>query len=351
MHSRTMLKQSQSVQHKTYQWACLSDNELLQRRFCDLGLKVRNSLIAPDIEDLYETLERRGIGFKPHVWLSTEWFSPDGIPGIAVPFFAAHSRLAQLERRMKGEMEGGNRRWRRRILRHEAGHALDTAYGLRRKGNWRAVFGRASLPYPRDYSARPASRRFVQHLDHWYAQSHPTEDFAETFAVWLQPKARWRRDYAGWPALNKLEFVDQIMLEIAGTRPRNSDRTIVAPLRENRRTLREHYRRNHVAETSSERRYDLLLKRAFVPRAVNPDAIPAGQFLRNIEPELESDITARTDASHYLFSHVAKALRRRARELDLVLPGGRREAKRLAIRLHEEVVADLLRRNRERYAL
>ena len=28
------------------------------------------------------------------------------------------------------------------------------------------------------------------HLDPWYAQSHPDEDFAETFAVWLTPEVQ-----------------------------------------------------------------------------------------------------------------------------------------------------------------
>lgn len=332
-------------------WSGLADRELLEWRFCDLGLKLANSPVAPDIEHLYATLARRGIAFRPHVWLSSDWFSPDGIPGIAVPFYLGHPRLNRLERRMKGEAEGGNYRWRRRILRHEAGHALDTAYRLRRRPDWRKVFGPASRPYPRDYSARPASRRFVLHLGHWYAQSHPTEDFAETFAVWLQPKASWRRDYAGWPALKKLEYVDALMTEIAGRRPRNRCRSIVAPISANRRSLREHYRRSGRSCELSERRYDPWLRQAFAPRFARPEAIAAGQFLREIEPELKRALMRRTGAGRYLSSHVAENLCRRARELDLVLQTGRREARREALRLYERVVADLLRRNRERYVL
>jgi hypothetical protein len=332
-------------------FAALADEELLGLRFRDLRLSHRTGPLADDIEQLYETLERRGIRFRPHVWLSTEWFSPDGVPGIAVPFYAAHPRLTRLERRMKGEAEGGNRHWRQRILRHEAGHALDTAFALRRRTDWRTTFGRASKPYPSDYSVRPASRRFVQHLGHWYAQSHPTEDFAETFAVWLQPKARWRREYAGWPALRKLEYVDRLMAEIAGTRPRNRDRTIVAPISDNRRSLREHYRRSYSAEDLSERRYDGWLQRVFVPRVVDSDGLAASVFLREIGPKLRRTLVLRTGAGRYLATHVAENLRRRARCLDLVLHGSRREAERRAIRLHERVATDLLRRNRERYVL
>jgi hypothetical protein len=178
---------------RAYPWERLEDDALLRLKFSDLRLRVEDSMVAPDVERLRRELASRGLGFKPHVWFSTEWFSPDGVPGIAVPFYVAHPRLRRLEQRMIGEVEGGTRKWRLRILRHEAGHALDSAYRLRRRKDWREVFGPASRPYRRDYAVRPDSRRHVLHLGYWYAQSHPTEDFAETFAVWLQPKARWRR--------------------------------------------------------------------------------------------------------------------------------------------------------------
>jgi hypothetical protein len=329
----------------------LSDAELLDWRFCDLGLNLRNSSIVPDIDELYATLERRNIRFRPHVWLSTEWFSPDGIPGIAVPFFAAHPRLGQLERRIKGEAEGGNRHWRRRILRHEAGHALDTAYGLRRRSGWRAVFGRSSKPYSRHYAARPASRRFVQHLGHWYAQSHPTEDFAETFAVWLQPKARWRREYAGWPALKKLDYVDALMTEIAGKRARNRDRSVVSPLSTNKRSLRAHYRGETPWDHPSDGRYDPWIKRVFQARSRKPEAEPAGAFLTRIEPELKKRVLHQTGVGSYLFAHVAQTLRRRTTILDLVVRGSQRDAIKHSARLFERIIEDLLRRNQERYVI
>ena len=127
-------------------------------RLRDLHLRFPGSLVEAEVQSLYRELERRGIGFKPHVWLSEEWFSPDGVPGIAIPFFVAHPRLRQLERRMMGDVDGGNAHWRLRLLRHEAGHALDTAYGLRRRADWRAVFGPASTRYPGTYVTEPSSR-------------------------------------------------------------------------------------------------------------------------------------------------------------------------------------------------
>ncbi len=166
---------------------------------------------------------------------------------------------------MMGEAEGGNRRWRLRLLRHELGHAVDTAFGLRRRGDWRQVFGTASALYSRDYTARPRSRSHVLHLEHWYAQSHPTEDFAETFAVWLRPKGLWRAEYAGWPALAKLEFVDRLMTELAGRVPAKRDRSLIEPLTDNHRTLGEHYRRRVHLSESGEQRYDSWLLRVFPP--------------------------------------------------------------------------------------
>ena len=178
-------------------WQRLSDEALLQVRLRDLNLRIAGTPLARCVRRLYAELEAAGLRFRPHCWLADEWFSPDGIPGIAIPFYLSHPRLRRLERRMMREVEGGNTNWMMRILRHEAGHAIDSAYRLRRRRRWRDVFGPASLRYPESYRPRPGSRRFVQHLGSWYAQSHPTEDFAETFAVWLKRGPSWRRAYAG----------------------------------------------------------------------------------------------------------------------------------------------------------
>jgi hypothetical protein len=316
-----------------------------------LRLRLEDSLIGPEVARVYTELERRGIRFRPHVWFSTEWFSPDGVPGVAVPYFTGHARLRRLEQRMTGEVDGGNRAERLRIFRHECGHAMDTAYSLRRRADWRGVFGPASRPYSSSYAVRPRSRAHVLHLDNWYAQSHPTEDFAETFAVWLQPRARWQREYAGWPALEKLHYVDVLMEELAARRPRKRDRSVIAPLSQNSRTLGEHYRRKSDGGAAFRRRYDDCLRRTFVPRTERPRGLGAGIFLRETERRLRRILLRRTEADAYLVGQVMAALRRRVRELDLVLGGSRREYNALVARLHEEVITDMLERNHERYVL
>lgn len=340
-----------STPRPDFHWADYDDVKLLSLRFKSLRLALRGSDVWPDIQRLHRELGRRNIEFRPHVWLSTEWFSPDRIPGFAVPFYLAHPRLQQLERRMMGEVEGGNRKWRQRILRHETGHAIDNAYGLGRRKSWRRVFGKASTPYPDDYSPRPSSRRHVLHLGHWYAQSHPSEDFAETFAVWMQPKARWRRDYEEWPALKKLEYVDTLMDEVASETPKNRNRAVIDPLRDVGQTLGEHYRLKRERYGGEDRRYDAWLARVFVARDTRPRGIPASRFVREIEPQLRRLLERRARLHPYFLDHAISIVKRRSRQLDLVLRSSQRDAKRPVVRLHERIVMDILRRNRENYAL
>ena len=333
---------------KSPAWSQLDDEALLTLRLNALGVAVTSSPVLDDVERIYGELERRGIRFRPHVWFSTEWFSPDGVPGVAIPFFLAHPRLQRLETKLMGQAEGGSRRWRLRLLRHEIGHALDTAYRLRRRHDWRAVFGRASIPYPNTYTARPRSRDYVLHLEHWYAQSHPTEDFAETFAVWLQPKARWRRDYAGWPALAKLDFVDRLMAEIGPRAPRTRDRSRIAPLSDNTRTLREHYRRRmQWRHADHHHPYDARLRATWPSTGARTRS--AAAFLRESAAQLKLELERRTGQDRYLIWEVVRTLRRRADRLGLRVGGSRRENFKRALRLHEGVVADMARRNEECY--
>ena len=311
-------------------WAMLPDDELLEVRFCDLRLDLARSPLQREVERLYAELEWRGIAFRPHCWFGEEWFSPDGVPGFALPFFLAHPRLRRLERRMLREVEGGNRNWLMRILRHEAGHALDNAYRLRRRRQWRETFGPASLPYPDSYRPRPGSRRYVQHLGSWYAQSHPTEDFAETFAVWLKPGSRWRHDYQGWPALAKLELVDARMAEIAARPPPVRNRARVDPLAQDTRTLRQHYAavlKRCAAPTRREE--DELLERVFARQpGVRP--LRAATFLRRLRPQLHATLVARTGCSEYLVHQLMRAAIRRCTERGLWVRGERRSAARHA---------------------
>ena len=318
-----------AVRAKARPWVRLSDELLLSKRFCDLKLSIQRSPLAAHVRRLYADLERRGIALRPHVWLSEEWFSPDGVPGIAVPFYLAHPRLERLERRIMREAEGGNTRLLLRILRHEAGHALDNAYRLRRRKRWRAVFGPASLPYPARYRARPGSRRYVHHLGEWYAQAHPTEDFAETFAVWLTPKSSWRKSYADWPALHKLRAVDELVASVRGVRPPVRNRTRIEPLEHNTRTLAQHYRRK-LARNRQIRRglADELLRRAFSAERSRRDAPRAATLLRAHLRPLVPAVARGLRLERYSVEQVLRMLIERSERLKLYVYGNRRDALR-----------------------
>ncbi|MEO8223933.1 MAG: putative zinc-binding metallopeptidase [Gammaproteobacteria bacterium] len=333
-------------------WARLDDEALLDLRFRDLKLKLADSPLEPALDRLYRELGKRGFRFRPHVWLSVEWFCPDGVPGFAIPFYLVHPRLAALERRQMHEVEGGNARWLQRILRHETGHALDNAYRLRRRKRWRQVFGPASRPYPSRYAPRTTSRDFVMHLGHWYAQSHPTEDFAETFAVWLAPNSTWRTDYEHWHAQRKLRYVDELMAEVRAEPAPVRRRTQVEPLRSNNATLREHYAAKLSSQDRTEtRRYDRRLRRVFAPPDGSPGQPSAATFLRQVRPELRRLLVRRSRLHPYLVHHVLRLVIRRSRELELGVNQPLRVTKREAFSLVEQILFDFVRRGRERYTL
>lgn len=311
-----------------YAWETLSDDQLLSLRFCDLGLRIAGTELERAIERLYAELATRGIRFRPHCWLSQEWFSPDGIPGIAIPFYLAHPRLIRIERRLMREVEGGNRNWLMRILRHEAGHAVDSAYRVRRRRGWREVFGPASLPYPDTYRPRPGSRRFVQHLGAWYAQAHPTEDFAETFAVWLKPKSAWRREYRGWRAYAKLEYIDELAAEIGEAKPVVVDRTRIEDIEEESATLREHYERKLTRYRMPRRSgADELLLKVFTAAPRRRTAPKAARVLREMRNPLRQQIVRSGAFSEYLVHQVLRLMIDRCEALDLYVRGPRRELK------------------------
>ena len=309
-------------------WEKLSDDQLLSLRFCDLKLTIQGTELQDGIERLYRELSMRGIRFRPHCWLSQEWFSPDGIPGIAIPFYLAHKRLISLERRFMREAEGANRNWLMRILRHEAGHAIDSAYRLRRLKSWRSVFGPASLPYPDTYRPRPGSRRFVQHLGAWYAQAHPTEDFAETFAVWLKPNSPWRREYEGWPAYAKLQFIDQLAQDIGHRKPQIADRSTIEDVTQETGTLREHYEQK-LARYRLPRRSgaDELLLKVFTTAPRTRATPKAASVLREMRAPLRQQIQRSGAFSEYLLHQVLRLMIERCENLGLYVRGSRRALK------------------------
>lgn len=312
-----------------FKWEAWDDERLLELRFCELGLTLDTSPLKTSVQELNDELARRGLRhFRPHAWLSSEWFSPDGVPGIALPFYLAHPRLRRLERSMMGTVEGGSADSLRKLLRHEAGHAVDNAYRFHAKARWREVFGPISTPYDPHYRPAPYSRAFVHHLPHWYAQSHPAEDFAETFAVWLGPPAEWRRRYRAWPALQKLEFVDALMQRAASVRPPVTLRERTESIEHLTTTLREHYELKRQRYTARfpfafDRGLKLLFRKP-LPGDRRPNA---AAFLRRMRSQLVSRISILCDCPTYTVDQVLHDMTQRSRELNLVIDSSLAPAK------------------------
>ncbi len=308
------------VLHPPSEWEGWTDAQLLDLKISQLDLKIEGSELETRIAELQKELEARGLLFRPHFWLSEEWFCPDGTPGVAIPFFLAHPRLARLEGNQMLEVEGGTREWCLRILRHEAGHAIENAYGLRRRRLRRRLFGSTVVPYPEHYAPRPHSKSFVLNLESYYAQSHPDEDFAETFAVWLNPQADWRRRYAGWPALRKLEYVEALMQSLVGRAPRITTCEETEPLRSIRITLREHYRRKREKyRVDRPHVYDRHLRRLFSDAPQYAARPTAASFLARLRADLRRRTRRWTGAYQYTIDEVLKDIIKRCRELDLRL--------------------------------
>ena len=298
----------------------LSDDELLRTRICDLKLKIAGTELESRIEKFYAELAAKDIALKPICYLGDEWFCPEGCATIAIPFYLAHPRLKKLEEKMMMEVEGGTEAWCMRLLRHEMGHALNHAYLLEKDRRWQKLFGPTSLEYSESFRARPYSRRFVRHLDGYYAQSHPEEDFAETLAIWLTPELDWRNQYKGWKALEKLEYVDALMQELAGKPPLVFSKAKISEAARLRSRLEAHYKRRRRAYAQEfPDFFDADLKKLFVEASAAPNSERATTFLRRSNKLILNAVSAWTGEPKFTINRVLRALTERCAELDLRL--------------------------------
>ncbi len=218
--------------------------ELLNTPICDLGLQLEGSPVESLIHRLYRELESKGLQFHPEVYATDSWGCPNEVPVIGIPFYLLDRRLQKIEEEQTGEIE--TPQIVKMLLRHEAGHAVNYAYRLYKQPQWIELFGAFHKPYRDNFRPDPFSRQFVRHIVHHrygktYAQKHPDEDFAETFAVWLTPRSGWRYRYRNWPALRKLQFVHKLMQELRDENPRVTTGPLCTPVETMDMLLAEHY--------------------------------------------------------------------------------------------------------------
>ncbi len=288
--------------------------ELLGKRISDLGLRVEGSPVEAMVRELYQELDAHGLSFHPPVYLTDQWGCPSGVPLIGVPFYLADRRLARLEEEYAVEVEGEADSMK--FLRHECGHAFNYAYCLYDEPDWRRLFGPYSRPYRERFRVDPLSRDYVRHILGWYAQKHPDEDFAETFAVWLTPGLDWRRLYAGWPALRKLEYVDRTLRAIGSRQPPGlqAPRPEYLPVEAMHYTLAEHYHEEPLR--IEEGLFDGDLRTLFAPRESAPQAQPAADFLRQHRREIVSRVAYWTGESTVLVREFLDSLIERSVQLE-----------------------------------
>jgi len=294
---------------------------LLGHRISDLGLAIRGSRVERLVQRLYEELGQRGLSFRPPVYLSDQWGCPDDTPLIGVPFYLADPRLERIEAEMSFAVENDEEAMR--YLRHEAGHAFNYAFRLYDRPDWQQMFGSFGKPYRDRYRANPFSRAHVRHILTWYAQKHPDEDFAETFAVWLTPELDWRREYSGWPALQKLEYVDGVMSEIAGaepTAPAPSEDDL--PVEAMTYSVAEHYEEeSDSVPIEDDRQFDVDLRQIFVKEKDAPAGEPAHDFLRRHYREIVARVSFWTSEHPSVVRSLVDVLLRRAESLALRVGG------------------------------
>ncbi|HZU36536.1 MAG TPA: putative zinc-binding metallopeptidase [Gemmataceae bacterium] len=268
--------------------------ELLNTRVCDLGLEIEGSAVEPFTQRLYRELAAKGLKFQPEFYLTDGWGCPDEVPVIGIPFYLADKRLARIEEEQTGEIEDDQLAMM--LLRHEAGHALNYAYRLYDSPEWVEMFGQFSRPYRDSFRPNPASRQFVRHIVHHqygrtYAQKHPDEDFAETFAIWLTPRSGWRRRYRNWPAIRKLQFVDRLMRQVRHETPICVHGPLCTPVESMTILLAEHYGQRAERYRAAAQGYvDDKLKEIFPPLR-GGKSVAAGDLLRKKHADLLNRVT------------------------------------------------------------
>lgn len=294
--------------------------ELLGRRISELGLAISGSRVERLVARLYQELAAHSIAFTPPVYLSDQWGCPDGTPLIGVPFYLADARLERIEAEHAGDIESDDEAMR--YLRHEAGHAINYAFRLHERREFAALFGDYGRPYSEHYATDPLSRDHVRHILGWYAQKHPDEDFAETFAVWLTPGLDWRTEYAGWGALRKLEWMEGVIREIAPLSPQLPALTDDdLPVGAMHWTLADHYSGDERLPLGDARQFDGDLRRVFATTADAPAGERAAEFLARHEGELVTRIAYWSGVGPAAVRSLVRALTERSSALDLRVAG------------------------------
>jgi hypothetical protein len=300
---------------------------LLTTRVCDLDLKFEDTMLSRCINKLYEELAFKKIQFRPRYYFTCEgdeWGCPDRVPIIGIPFHLADNRLTRIEKEMgytsydKADLI--------RLLRHETGHAFNYAYQLYSTPEWKEVFGDFHKTYPVNFKFKfnPYSRNYVrsQGDPRYYAQAHPDEDFAETFAVWLTPRSNWRVAYRNWPAVKKLEYIDSVIPTLRFKKPQVVEGPLDSPYTAKTYTLIDYYGENlDDFKDNALGIYDEDLRWIFPVLSNGGNKhLPAKDLIRKNRRFLIATIASWTGAREKVVAPIVSKFFQRCRDLSLSLP-------------------------------
>jgi len=298
--------------------------ELLARRISDFDLRIEGRPLERLIERFRGELTEQGLTrLKPLFYLSDEWGVPEGTVAIGIPFYLADAELTRVHALHGGLVEGDSEEDILRYLRHEMGHVVNYAYRLYTTEEWTQLFGPMSRPYLEQFRVVPFSTEFVRHLPGGYAQKHPDEDWAETFAVWMTPGVDWRARYEDSPgALAKLDACERMIAALREREPDVTDTTIDDEVSGIHRTLQEYYGSVDDSEVSIPRSLDgdlqaILARRAEAPAETERRTGDAALLLRRQQDSLVRSVYRWTGVDPALLYPLIEHLARRATALKL----------------------------------
>lgn len=264
----------------------------------DFGLTIEGTPLQPIVREFEGEVRSVGLTrIRPRCYLSTEWGVPFESVAIAIPFYLARPDLTALHVERTGLVEGFDRADILRYLRHEMGHVVNYAYRLYDQEEWVKQFGSITQPYSEEYRPEPFSRRYVRHLPGWYAQKHPDEDWAETFAVWMTPGLDWRKEYSGWPvAAAKLAYCDRVIGALRDREPDVTNVDLDEDVAEIEYSLGHYYRDDPIGLGEVPPGLDGAIRAIFedlggAGQQTPEEALaPAGALIRRMEPDLLANV-------------------------------------------------------------
>ena len=306
---------------KSFDLENISEEDLLNTRICDLPIAIEGTWVSECIDQLHGELTEKGIDLKPECYLADEWLTPEKETCIGIPFYLAHPALIRLEKKFMIDAEGETKQWCMKLLRHEAGHAICYAYRFHKRKRWQNIFGPSTTEYKDTFKYRPYSKNYVRHLDGYYAQYHPDEDFVETFAVWVTPDLDWQEKYKSWRAFKKLKYVDKLMSEIKGKKPPVTSKQKHWRVATLRMTLKNYYKKKrHFWAEEFPDFHDNFLQKNFVVYNGDNNKLPkAIDVIRKHRRAILNSVSKYSGERKYVINDLLKDVQTRSKELKLAV--------------------------------